>query len=442
MTEKEPTRRRLQRSRRRSDFGPELHFTPVPILQEYLPSFALPVYFTEAQHLFDLRRSMLREQQERARSGLQGVLRPLDGICLPGIEALKGHLRYKYRRGFKPNTFHGTIAGVKLFLIFLEKQGKEKIEQVNREDLEAFVEHEQDRGMKPQTVRTRLAVIRAFLVHLANEGVIDHRILLRPLRIKLPDPLPRAMAAEDVKALIDGVEDIRARALILVLLRTGMRIGELLDTKMCDVHLKERRIDIPQASKNATGRVVYLSEDSRQALGAWFKIRDEEETFVFYSAGRPQLGYAGARAIFCKQLARAGLENKGYGLHRLRHTFATEMLNAGMRLECLQQLLGHTNINVTRRYARLTDITRETEYFQAMEIIKKGGAIYGNYQLDSELQAFLEEKKLLGAHTESLPERSETVYPLGRRSDRTGRKGEDRTVHRASSQREQEAEND
>jgi integrase/recombinase XerD len=442
MAEKEPTRRRLRRSRRTSGFGPEFHFTPVPILQEYLPSFSLPVCFTEAQQLFDLQQSMLQEQQERARSGLQGVLRPLDGICLPGIEALKEHLRYKYRRGCKPNTLHGTIAGGKMFLRFLEKQGKEKIEQVSREDLEAFVEHEQDRGMKPQTVRSHLAVIRAFLAHLANEGVIDYRILLRPLRIKLPDPLPRAMAAEDVKVLTDAVEDIRARAMILVLLRTGMRIGELLDTKMCDVHLKERRIDIPQASKNATGRVVYLSEDSRQALGAWFKIRDEEKTFVFYSACRPQLGYAAARAIFRKQLARAGLQNKGYGLHQLRHTFATEMLNAGMRLECLQQLLGHTSVNVTRRYARLTDVTRETEYFQTMEIIKRGGAIHGNYQLDSELQAFLEEKKLLAAHTESLPERSETVSSLGRRSDRTGRKGEDRTVHRASSQREQEAQND
>jgi len=403
MTEKEPTRRRLRQSRRRNDFGPELHFTPVPTLQEYLPSFALPVSFIAAQQLFDLRQSMLREQQERARSGLQGVLRLLDGICLPGIEELKGHLRYKYRRGYKPNTLHGTIEGVKLFLIFIKKQGKEKIEQVSREDLEAFVEQEQYRGMKPQTVRTRLAVIRAFLAHLANEGVIDPRILLRPLRIKLPDPLPRAMAAEDVKALIDVLENIRARSLILVLLRTGMRIGELLDTKMSDVHLKQRRIDIPQASKNSTGRVVYLSEDSRQALEAWFKIRDEEKPFVFYANGRSRLGYAAARAIFCKQLARAGLENKGYGLHQLRHTFATEMLNAGMRLECLQQLLGHTNINVTRRYARLTDVTRETEYFKAMEIIKKGGTNHGNYQLDSELQAFLKEKKLLGAHTESLP---------------------------------------
>jgi site-specific recombinase XerD len=79
-----------------------------------------------------------------------------------------------------------------------------------------------------------------------------------------------------------------------------------------------------------------------------------------------------------KYLKRAGLEQKGYTGHCLRHTFASELLNAGMRLECLQQLLGHQDIEVTRRYARLTDTTREEEYFRAMAIIEKGG-IDGDY---------------------------------------------------------------
>jgi site-specific recombinase XerD len=86
--------------------------------------------------------------------------------------------------------------------------------------------------------------------------------------------------------------------------------------------------------------------------------------------------------MFLKYLKKAGLGHKGYGLHCLRHTFASEMLNAGMRLECLQPLLGHSNIEVTRRYAKLTDKTREEEYFRAMEIIEKG-EIDGDYRLDS-----------------------------------------------------------
>jgi len=85
-----------------------------------------------------------------------------------------------------------------------------------------------------------------------------------------------------------------------------------------------------------------------------------------------------ADIMVSKYLRKAGLADKGYSLHCLRHTFASELLNAGMRLECLQKLLGHTSVEVTRRYARLTDKTREEEYFKAMAKIEKG-EIDGHY---------------------------------------------------------------
>ena len=76
--------------------------------------------------------------------------------------------------------------------------------------------------------------------------------------------------------------------------------------------------------------------------------------------------------MFVRYLTRADLVSKGYSLHCLRHTFATELLNAGMSLPCLQQLLGHRSIEMTLRYARLTDKTREQEYFKAMALIERG----------------------------------------------------------------------
>ena len=111
-------------------------------------------------------------------------------------------------------------------------------------------------------------------------------------------------------------------------------------------------------------------------------------------------------------MVKAGVADKGYSLHCLRHSFATEMLNAGMRLEVLQKLLGHTSIEVTRRYARLSDQTREKEYFRAMEIIEKG---HNNecYQLDTELQTILEEKEFLRKYDKELPQRAETISDMG-----------------------------
>ena len=99
--------------------------------------------------------------------------------------------------------------------------------------------------------------------------------------------------------------------------------------------------------------------------------------YLFYGH-RGRLCYSAARGRFVTYLKKARLDQKGYTVHSLRHTCASELLNAGMRLEVLQQLLGHEDIEITRRYARLTDKTREEEYFRAMAIIEKGG-IDGDY---------------------------------------------------------------
>ena len=124
--------------------------------------------------------------------------------------------------------------------------------------------------------------------------------------------------------------------------------------------------------------MVYYSEDVRQALELWLQKRDATQPFLFYSKRNPRLTYGAARNVFMKYVRKAGLSERGYTLHRLRHSFASELLNAGMRLECLQPLLGHTRIEMTRRYARLTDKSREEEYFRAMAIIEKEG-IDGHY---------------------------------------------------------------
>ncbi len=242
------------------------------------------------------------------------------------------------------------------------------------------------------TVRTRLHCANAFLGYLIEIGVVSADVLARRIRLKKPEALPRAMDPDDINKLLCVIDNTKDRAMITVLLRTGMRIGELLGTKMRDLHLKDRRIDIYEGEKNRIGRVVYLSDDAMAALKAWLKIREVDHEFLFYARGSRTMCYSTAHLIFSRCLKKAGLSHKGYSLHALRHTFASELLNAGMRIECLQPLMGHTSLDVTRRYARLTDKTREEEYFRAMTIIERG-EMDGHYRLDHQVQAFLEEKE-------------------------------------------------
>jgi integrase/recombinase XerC/integrase/recombinase XerD len=334
---------------------------------------------------------------------LDPMLKKLRCQDLPGKEELEAYLRHQYRRHCRPQTIRGSFMSLEAFLKFFKARGKSCIEEIARDDLEGFVEHEQDRGLKLSTVRLRLAHLKAFLRFLIEEGVVHSDVFPWKLTIKMPETLPRAMDPEDVERLLAVKSSVRDRAMLLLLLRTGMRIGELLGTRVMDINMKEQKILLYESAKNRVGRVVYFGDDARDALAAWLKKRDIRNPYLFSArAGRP-LTYTAARVVFRKQLKKAGLDEKGYTLHCLRHTYATELLNAGMSLECLEKLLGHSSLEVTRRYARLSDKTREEEYFKAMAIIERGEKD-AHRQCDSELPPFPEATQLLPAHGEELHE--------------------------------------
>jgi len=345
---------------------------------------------------FDYYQTRLRfgSHSEGSIEALQKILRKLSRMDLPGKEHAEGYLRYMVRSNRRPRTMYSRWGTIHIFLGLLKANGKNSLEEVTRKDVEAFIEHEQDRGIKITTIRMRLTGVQSFLRHMVEEGIVSQDVFGKRIRLQLPERLPRAMDPDDLQKLLSTIDNTRDRAMILVLLRTGMRIGELLNTKVIDVHMKERRIEIYEAAKNRLGRVVYLSEDAIIALEAWFEKRNPWEDYLFYSQGNTYtLSYSTARCRFKKYIVKAGLDHKGYTPHTLRHTFATELLNVGMRLECLQVLLGHRNIEETRRYARLTDKTREEEYFKAMDIIERGDS-HGNDRCDPELEAIFEKAKL------------------------------------------------
>jgi integrase/recombinase XerD len=301
------------------------------------------------------------------------ILQKLSYIELPAKDHLERYMQHKWRLNHKPRTLASSFTSVMLFLDFYGKSGKRELGEMERVDLEGFIEHEQDRGLRISTVRTRLACIIAFLHFLMEQDIVPGSLLKRGIKLKLPEVLPRAMNPADVRKLLCVMEDIRDRALFLLLLRTGMRIGEALELRLNDLDIKGRKVHLFEGEKNSMGRVVYLSDDALFAVKLWLRRRDKKKAFVFYGQGNGHLCYSSGRGLFVKYLQKAGLDQKGYTVHCLRHTFASELLNAGMRLECLQQLLGHQDIEVTRRYARLTDRTREEEYFRAMAVIEKGG---------------------------------------------------------------------
>ena len=162
------------------------------------------------------------------------ALRELSDKGLCALRHVERYLHDLYCRNCRPNTIRSNAAAIILFLTFLKATGREHLEATTRDDVSAFVEHEQDRGLTANTVSTRLRALYAFFNFLIDHDVIHPDLLKPKMRIKVPDALPRAIDPEDIKQLLSVINKPRDRALILTLLRTGMRIGELLNTKLRD----------------------------------------------------------------------------------------------------------------------------------------------------------------------------------------------------------------
>jgi site-specific recombinase XerD len=302
------------------------------------------------------------------------ILEKISTRDIPGKKYFAQYIRHKFRINCKPNTIRNDYNSINLLLTFMQSNKKAELEQLHRSDLEAFIEQEQDRGLSPSTLQNRLASVYAFIRFFVENKIIDSELLERKIHIKQPVALPKSMDTDDVDKILTVIDSTRDRAMIMLLLRTGMRIGELLNTKMSDVNLEEQQIRIIESEKTGTGRVAYFSNDAAEALYHWLKQRDFWKERLFYAHGRESMTYATARVIFKKYLERTGLSHKAYTLHCLRHTYATGLLNARIPIDCLRDLLGHKNLEQTRRYANLSDKMREEEYFKAMAIIERGNA--------------------------------------------------------------------
>lgn len=182
---------------------------------------------------------------------------------LPGADLAAEYVYGKYIRDLSTSTIKQSGRVILHFLHFLERKGA-NLYTLTRQDIVKFVEYEQERGQKTQSVVNYLRHIYAFISYLVGQDVLPETVMEHKIRIKLPKALPRAITPEDQQSLLGAIGSDRDWALILFLLRTGLRIGELLEVQISDISIAERKIMIYLGEKKLQGRAVYYSEDANR----------------------------------------------------------------------------------------------------------------------------------------------------------------------------------
>ena len=270
-----------------------------------------------------------------------------------------------------------TLQSYELSLMPLLKEcGSYPIEILSRETLTQYLEGLTD--LAYTTHHRHQAILQALFNFAVERGYLKANPIARLHRRK-PNPekgehhadgVIRYLSPEQIASLYQAVErDGRMKALVCLLHRTGARIAEILSLQLAEINLKERKFQV--IGKGNKTRWCFYSEDAATALGKYIKYHRHPESPALFTAKQPVTGKVTPLSYRTAHRDWTNLTDRdpklqGIRMHDLRHTFATERVGL-MGIEELRALMGHTNINTTLRYQKVTSERAEITAHKALE---------------------------------------------------------------------------
>ncbi len=281
------------------------------------------------------------------------------------METIERYRRSLKRKNFSAHTIKNYINRIERFALWL----RVPMEKTTRREMGAYVDHLLQKRLSPKTITCHLQTIRLFFDYLADEEGMAMENPVRRISIRLPKPLPRHLKDGQAEKFLAVIKDPRDRAMFLLMLRCGLRVEEVAHLTVGAVDYRKRQVFVSMR-KGAKDRVVYLSDDARAALEAYLQKRSSKAEEMFLVQKGPLTGAPISVRGIQKRIEHYGRKSGlDVSCHRLRHTFATQLLNADADLATIQDLLGHEHITTTQRYCRVANLKVQRDYYKAMEMV-------------------------------------------------------------------------
>jgi site-specific recombinase XerD len=272
--------------------------------------------------------------------------------------------RYLKRRNYSHHTVKYYLNILKHFVLWVDVP----IEQVTCGNIDSFIDYLHSKRMRSTSINCYLAIIRVFYSYLRHEEKVKLSNPVKPgCRLRTPKPLPRCIREQEVEQLFGVITSKRDFAMFKLMLRCGLRVEEVSNLTLGAIDFRRRRI-IVHHGKGSKERVVYISDDAHDALVEYLKIRSNlrvKKVFLVEKGnfkGRP-ISVRGIQKRMEYYAKKTGIKAS---CHRLRHTMATQLLNADAEVETIQDLLGHNWITTTQRYCKMSNLKVQKDYFKAM----------------------------------------------------------------------------
>ena len=276
---------------------------------------------------------------------------------------LRNFLRYlKISRGLVPRDSElDTIDILDIDAEFLRKvtliEVYEYLAYLSRDRVKNRNAEEAQYGLSASTRARKIAAIRSFFKYLTSKAhILDENPLADLDSPKIPKTLPTYLTLEESKRLLSAVEGKnkeRDYCILCLFLNCGLRISEIVGLNLSDLQTDHLRI----FGKGSKERIVYLNDACLDAIADYLVVRSNiaavDRNAFFLSNRRSRMSTDAVHAMVKKTLKQAGLDPEKYSAHKLRHTAATLMLNNGVDVRTLQEVLGHENLNTTQIYTHV-----------------------------------------------------------------------------------------
>ncbi|WP_372683921.1 tyrosine-type recombinase/integrase [Desulfosarcina sp.] len=287
-------------------------------------------------------------------------------------DAIIQYRRFIKRRNYSPHTIRNYMHTLRQFILWVDVP----IEQVTHRILLSYIDHLLDRRLSPKTINCHLDSIRGFYNYLIHE---ERVAMVHPIKrgytLRLSRPLPRYLRDEQIVRLFAVIKKYRDRAMFMLMLRCGLRVEEVANLALAALDLRRLQF-IVYEGKGRKDRIVYLSRDALQALVDYLRVRPSSrvrkvflvEKGIHKGTGISVRGIQKRMEYYAK---KAGLK---VSCHQLRHTMATQLLNADADLVTIQDLLGHSRIKTTQRYCKVSNLKVQRDYHKAIgEVMQRHG---------------------------------------------------------------------
>ena len=234
--------------------------------------------------------------------------------------------------------------------------------EIGAYDIRFFLALEKERGVSNVTLENTRANLSAFFQWMTNDEVIPRNPIASLKPIKCPQEIKKPFSEIEIDALRSACTSLKERALIEILLSSGVRVSELASMEVKDINQTTMAVHVVHG-KGGKERITYTTAVCLKHLLAYLTNRSENDgAALFYNRSHEPLNAGGIRFILNGIAKRAGVEN--VHPHRFRRTFATGLARRGMEVQEIQQLLGHTSIETTMRYVTVDTDKVQSSYRQ------------------------------------------------------------------------------